>query len=226
MSFIKRHIAISMFALIIPYMVHAQDGRIEINAAISTAGTYMLTDYDFNTSDNDSKGSDGMLNSLKEESYDSKVYPSVSVEIAYRLSDNGMLRRWSLVGMTGLHFADYEPKSIINGSYGKQKAIKTDALLGVRFRIMEKSHLTMYSQAMVGIDFRNGSDYWTVTGCTHSQSSNELVYQLTFLGLRVKIGRRSSHLGIMTELGYGSEYALGSMIFFLPGIRAGVSYRF
>jgi len=226
MSFVIKLLTFSVFALIIPYLAQAQDGRLEINAAISTAGTYMLTDYDFNTSDNNSRSSDGILNSLKKESYDSKVYPSVSIEMAYRLSDNGMLRRWSLVGMAGLHIADYELKSMISGSYGKQKAIKTDALLGVRFRIMETSHLTMYSQAIAGIDFRNGSDYWTVTGNTHHQSSNEFVYQLTFLGFRVKIGRRSSHLGIMTELGYGSEYALGSMIFFLPGIRAGVSYRF
>ena len=207
-------------------MAQAQDGRLDINAAISTGGTYMLTDYDFNTSGNESNWSDGVLNNLKEESYDSKVYPSVSVEMAYRLSDKGVLRRWSLVGMAGVHIADYEPKSMVNGSYSKQQAIKADALLGVRFRILETSHLTMYSQALAGVDFRNGSDYWTITGNNHNQSNNELVYQLTFLGFRVKLGRRTSHFGVMTELGYGSEYALGSTILFLPGIRAGFSYRF
>lgn len=226
MSFVRKLLAFPVFALFIPFVAQAQDGRLEINAGISTGGAYMFTDYDFNTSGNAPNPSDGVLNNLKEESYDSKVYPSVSVETAYRLSDDGALSRWSLVGMAGVHIADYEPKSIVSGSYGKQQAIKADALLGVRFRIMETSHLTMYSQVMAGIDFRNGSDYWTVTGNNHSPSSNELAYQLTFLGFRVKLGHRTSHLGIMTELGYGSEYVLGSTILFLPGIRAGFSYRF
>ena len=227
MSFVRKLLAFSVFALFIPFVVQAQDGRFEINAGISTAGNYMLTDYDFTLDDYDSKFSDGVLNHLKEESYYSKVYPSVSAEIAYRLSDDGTLSRLSVVGMAGLHIADYEPKNIVSGSYGKQTAIKADALLGVRFRIVETSHLTMYSQAMAGIDFRNGSDYWTVTGNTHSQSSNELVYQLTFLGFRVKLGRRNSHLGFITELGYGSEYVLSKeMALLSPGMRAGISYRF
>ena len=227
MSFVRKLLAFPVFAFFIPFVAQAQDGRLEINAGISTGGAYMFTDYDFNTSGNAPNPSDGVLNNLKEESYDSKVYPSVSVEIAYRLSDDGTLSRLSVVGMAGLHIADYEPKNIVSGSYGKQTAIKADALLGVRFRIMETSHLTMYSQAMAGIDFRNGSDYWTVTGNTHSQSSNELVYQLTFLGFRVKLGRRNSHLGFITELGYGSEYVLSKeMALLSPGMRAGISYRF
>ena len=228
MSFVRKLLAFSVFALFIPFVAQAQDGRLEINAGISTGGAYMLTDYDLETSGRSIlKRSDGILNNLKDESYDSKVYPSVSAEIAYRLSDDGTLSRLSVVGMAGLHIADYEPKNIVSGSYGKQTAIKADALLGVRFRIMETSHLTMYSQAMAGIDFRNGSDYWTVTGNTHSQSSNELVYQLTFLGFRVKLGRRNSHLGFITELGYGSEYVLSKeMALLSPGMRAGISYRF
>ncbi len=225
MSFVRKLLAFSVFAFFIPFVVQAQDGRFEINAGISTAGNYMLTDYDFTLDEYDSKFSDGVLNHLKEESYYSKVYPSVSVEMAYRLSDDGKLSRLSAVGMAGVHVADYERKSMISGSYGKQTAFKADVLLGVRFRILEKSHLTMYSQAMAGIDFRNGSDYWTVTGNSHSPSSNEFVYQLTFLGFRVKLGHRSSHLGVMTELGFGSEYVL-SEVFIVPGIRAGISYRF
>ena len=227
MSFVRKLLAFSVFAFFIPFVAQAQDGRFEINAGISTAGSYMLTDYDFTLDDYDSKFSDGVLNHLKEESYYSKVYPSVSVEMAYRLSDDGKLSRLSAVGMAGVHVADYERKSMISGSYGKQTAFKADVLLGLRFRILEKSHLTMYSQAMAGIDFRNGSDYWTVTGNTHSQSSNELVYQLTFLGFRVKLGRRNSHLGFITELGYGSEYVLSKeMALLSPGMRAGISYRF
>ena len=228
MIIVRKLLAFSVFALFIPYMAQAQDGRLDINAAISTGGTYMLTDYDFCASDNGySKWSDGILNNLKEESYNSKVYPSVSAEIAYRLSDDGMLSRWSLVGMAGLHFADYESINTTTNLSNKQTAIKADALLGVRFRIKETSHLTMYSQALAGVDFRNGSDYWTVTGNTRSHSRHELVYQLTFLGFRVKLGRRSSHLGFMTELGYGSEYALSNTMALLsPGMRAGISYRF
>lgn len=225
MTIVRKLLAFSVFAIIIQYMAQAQDGRLDINAAISTGGTYMLTDWRFDESPTINKRSDGILNNLTEESYNSLVYPSPSVEIAYRISDSGSIRRLYVVGMAGLHIADYQPKNIINGSYGKQTAIKADVLLGVRFRIMETSHLTMYSQALAGVDFRNDCDYWKVTGNTHGQSRNELAYQLTFLGFRVKLGRRTSHLGFMTELGYGSEYALGE-IPIIPGIRAGISYRF
>ena len=157
----------------------------------------------------------------------SPQYPSISAEMSYKLSDDGILRRWSLVGMAGLHFADYESINNVSKQSDKQTAIKADALLGVRFRIVEKSHLIMYSQALVGIDFRNGSDYWTVTDKNNRQSSNRPVYQLTFLGFRVKLGHRTSHLGFLTELGYGSEYALSeSLIILSPGMRAGISYMF
>ena len=227
MSLFRKLLTYSTLALFIPQIIHAQDGKFEINAGISTAGTYMLTDYHFFGSDNASKWSDGTLNDLKEVSYNSKVYPSISAEMSYKLSDDGILRRWSLVGMAGLHFADYESISTVSKQSDKQTAIKADALLGVRFRIVEKSHLIMYSQALAGIDFRNGSDYWTVTDKNNRQSSNRPVYQLTFLGFRVKLGHKTSHLGFLTELGYGSEYALSeSLIILSPGMRAGISYIF
>jgi hypothetical protein len=136
-----------------------------------------------------------------------------------------MMKRLSVVGMAGFHIADYEHRNIVDTYSYKQTAMKADVLLGVRFRILETSHLTMYSQAMAGTDFRNASDYWTVTDNNNSDGCNQFVYQLTFLGFRVKLGHQNSHLGVMTELGYGSEYAL-SKIVIIPGIRAGISYRF
>ena len=226
MSFHRKILIAIILSAGIPYWVQAQDGRLEINAAISTAGSYMLTDWDANDPTYTYKWSDGVLNNLTEESYNSKVYPSPSVEIAYRVSDSGLKRHLSLVGMAGLHVSDYEYRKIVDTYSDNQKAMKTDILLGVRFYVVETTHLTIYSQAMVGMDFRNGSDYWTVTNSTNSDARNQFVYQITFAGFRVKIGRRSSHFGVMTELGYGSEYALSDLLILLPGMRAGISYRF
>ena len=127
--------------------------------------------------------------------------------------------------MAGLHIADYEHRNIVDSYSDKHTAVKADVLMGGRFCILETSYLTMYSQALAGTDFRNGSGYWTVTGNTHDEGRNQFVYQITYLGFRVKLGRRSSHFGIMTELGYCSEYAL-SKKFIMPGMRAGISYRF
>ena len=170
----------------------------------------------------------GKLSDITEESYNCTLYPSMSVEMAYRLSDSGtgLKGRLSLVGMAGLHMADYQPLSIYSPEADMQKAVKADVLLGLRYRIIETSYLTMYSQAMAGMDFRNDSQYWTVTDDALREGRNEFVYQLTFLGFRVKLGHKTSHLGVMTELGYGSEYVLGNVFVILPGIRAGFSYRF
>ena len=129
MSLFRKLLTYSTLALFIPQIIHAQDGKFEINAGISTAGTYMLTDYHFFGSDNASKWSDGTLNDLKEVSYNSKVYPRISAEMSYKLSDDGILRRWSLVGMAGLHFADYESINTVSKQSDKQTAIKADALL-------------------------------------------------------------------------------------------------
>lgn len=217
-----------LFALVLslffPLTMRAQD-RFEINAGISTAGNYALADWDFNDPVNKEKRSDGVLNNLTEESYNSTLYPSLSIEMAYRLSDSGILEHISLVGMAGYHKAVYEPKRMIDNFYDKQTAIKADVLLGVRVRIVDTSHLTVYSQAMVGMDFKNDSDYWTVTNNALNDGRKELVYQITFAGFRVKLGRETSHWGVMTELGYGSEYVMSKNMVLLPGIRAGISYR-
>ena len=218
-----------VFALVIPIAVNAQDGRLEINAAISTPGTYAFADWAFDEDPIDNmRWSHGKLSDITEESYNCTLYPSMSVEMAYRLSDSGtgLKGRLSLVGMAGLHMADYQPLSIYSPEADMQKAVKADVLLGLRYRIIETSHLTMYSQAMAGMDFRNESRYWTVTDGASRGGRNEFVYQLTFVGFRVKLGHRTSHLGVMTELGYGSEYVLGNVFVILPGIRAGFSYRF
>lgn len=228
MSLQRKLLTIVALLTIIPYGMLAQC-RLEINAGISTPGTYAFADWAFDEDPIDSKHfPDGKLSNLTQESYNCTLYPSLSVEMACRLSDSGtgLKGRLSLVGMAGLHMADYQPLSIFSPDADIQKAVKADVLLGLRYRIIETSHLTMYSQAMAGVDFRNGCQYWTVTDDASRDGRNEFVYQLTFLGFRVKLGHKSSHLGVMTELGYGSEYVLGNLFVLLPGIRAGFSYRF
>ena len=218
-----RKIILFATAFAFPLFANAQDGRFEFNAGISTPGYYALADWDFTASSPGVRWSYD-LEDLTEESYNSTLYPSFSVEMAYRLSDSGMMERFSVVGMAGFHIAYYEHRNIVDPYSDKQTAMKADVLLGMRFRLFETSHLTMYSQAMVGTDFKNSSDYWNVTNDILNNGGKQLVYQLTFVGFRVKLGRRTSHLGVMTELGYGSEYVMSKMVL-LPGIRAGISYR-
>ncbi len=220
-----RRIVLYAFALAFPLFIKAQDGRFEFNAGISTPGYYALADWDFNDPVVKRKWSDGILNNLTDESYNSTLYPSLSVEIAYRLSDSGILGHLSLVGMASYHKVVYEHRNIVDVFSDKQTAIKADVLLGVRVNVVQTTHLTLYSQAMAGTDFKNSSDYWTISNEILNDGYKPFVYQITFAGFRVKLGHRTSHFAVMTELGYGSEYVMSKEMLLLPGIRAGLSYR-
>ncbi|MBO6078510.1 MAG: hypothetical protein J6P66_07155 [Bacteroidaceae bacterium] len=211
-----------------PLAVNAQEkkGDIDFNIGISTPGLYSLADleygrysffyYDYSN-----------LSDLSKESYNSTLYPSISAELSYKLADAGFLKRLSLVGYMGLHWADYQNISVASDSKDDvETAVKLDLMLGIRYHILNSKYFSMYSQAFLGGEIKNDCEYWDKTGEVVNLGvlgDNDIRWHVTFLGLRVKLGK--TNVGLLTELGYGSEYCTSSL-FIIPGLRAGVSYRF
>ena len=222
------------FSLFGPLALKAQEkkGDFEFNIGISTPGLYSIAD-----TENKRYSAPGVLNfyalgdwtlsDLSKESYNSTLFPSVSAEISYRLADAGFFKRLSVVGYTGLHVAYYQDVNVVYGTKDtKEFAIKMDCLLGVRYHIVDGTRCCMYTQAFLGKEIRNGCDYWDVTGNVVNRGElgeRDICWHLTFLGFRFK--PKNGNVGFMTELGYGSEYCLGSIPVF-PGVRIGASYLF
>lgn len=221
------------FLLSWPMSIRAQEkkGDIDFNIGISTPGLYSIADTEGHRGDLhggiDFYHVDYLgLSDLNKESYNSTLYPSVSVELAYRLADAGFFKRLSVVGYTGLHVADYQDVNVIYGTKDDREfAVKMDCLLGVRYHIFDRPQLSMYTQAFLGGEIRNDCAYWDITGDVVNRGSlgeKDIRWHFTFLGFRFK--PRNSNVGFLTELGYGSEYCLLS-IPIIPGIRVGASFK-
>ena len=238
MSLLKRLLIFILFAALIPVGMKAQENKkFEINVGISTPGLYALTDKDAATGGNERYDFyvDGPLPHYPEEkqlvyfdleSYRSTLYPSISVELSYKLAETGFFKRLSLVGMFGYHMVGFENFNPVTRQSRKETALRLDYLMGARLRIIDRSHFCMYSQAFLGKDFRNDCEYWTIANEFMREGHEERVdYQVTFLGFQVDLGKESN-LGLVTEFGYGYEYSLSQLFVFIPGIRAGVSYKF
>lgn len=238
MSLLKRLLIFILFAALIPVGMKAQENKkFEINVGISTPGLYALTDKDAATGGNERYDFyvDGPLPHYPEEkqlvyfdleSYRSTLYPSISVELSYKLAETGFFKRLSLVGMLGYHMVGFENFNPVTRQSRKETALRLDYLMGARLRIIDRSHFCMYSQAFLGKDFRNDCEYWTIANEFMREGHEERVdYQVTFLGFQVDLGKESN-LGLVTEFGYGYEYSLSQLFVFIPGIRAGVSYKF
>ena len=216
------------FSLFRPLAVQAQEkkGDIDFNIGISTPGLYSLADYAYGR--NSFYYYDYYnLSNLSKESYNSTLYPSISTELSYKLADEGFFKRLSVVGYAGFHMADYQDISVASNTYGDvETAVKLDLMLGIRYHILNKKYFSMYTQAFLGGEIKNDCAYWDKTGDVVNLGSlgdKNIRWHITYLGFRFKLGR--SNIGLLTELGYGSEYCASS-IFVIPGIRAGVSYRF
>ena len=209
MSLLKRLLIFILFAALIPVGMKAQENKkFEINVGISTPGLYALTVY------------------FDLESYRSTLYPSISVELSYKLAETGFFKRLSLAGMLGYHMVGFENFDPVTKQSKKETALRLDFLMGARLRIIDRPHFCMYSQAFLGKDFRNDCEYWTIANEFIGDGHEEKVdYQVTFLGFQVDLGKESN-LGFVTEFGYGYEYSLSQLFVFIPGIRAGVSYKF
>lgn len=214
-----------------PFTAQAQEmkGDIDINIGISTPGFYSLADIDFSTSPQEMYYYNNThdLGGLQTESYNSTLYPSISAEITYKLADSGLFKRLSIAGYVGFHMAKYQNIDIVSDSKSdKETATKLDLLLGIRYHILNGRYFNMYSQAFIGGEIRNDCKYWDITGDMMYKSNlgkNGIRWHMTILGFRFNLGQ--SHIGLMTELGYGSEYC-ASIIPVMPGIRGAISYRF
>ncbi|MBO4561499.1 MAG: hypothetical protein J5705_06005 [Bacteroidaceae bacterium] len=238
MHLLKRLLIVLLFATLIPTGIRAQEKKkFEINVGISTPGLYALTDKDAATDGNerydfylDGPGlhypEEKQLVYFDLESYRSTLYPSISVELSYKLAETGFFKRLSLAGMLGYHMVGFENFDPVTKQSKKETALRLDFLMGARLRIIDRSHFCMYSQALLGKDFRNDCEYWAIANEFLQDGHEERVdYQVTFLGFQVDLGKES-RLGLVTELGYGYEYSLSQLFVFIPGIRAGVSYKF
>ena len=216
-----------LFSLFRPLAVQAQEkkGDFDFNIGISTPGLYSLPDLNYQTSAYYYNYSN--LSNLSKESYNSTLYPSISTELSYKLADAGFFKRLCLVGYAGLHWAEYQKISVVSESKDViETAVKLDLMLGIRFQILNRRYFSMYTQAFLGGEIRNDCTYWDKTGDYMNHGAlgdHNICWHITYLGFRFKLGR--SNIGLLTELGHGSEYCASS-IFVIPGIRAGVSYRF
>ena len=219
------------FSLLQPLAAQAQEmkGDIDFNIGISSPGFYSLADIDalkvpqdmyYYNYTND-------LGGLQTESYNSTLYPSISAEITYKLADSGFFKRLSIAGYVGFHMVDYQNVDIVTDSKSdKETATKLDLLLGIRYHILNGRYFNMYTQAFLGGEIRNDCKYWDITGDMMYKGylgENNIRWHMTILGFRFKLGQ--SHIGLMTELGWGSEYC-SSIIPIIPGFRGAVSYRF
>ena len=218
-------LGLSMFR---PLAIQAQEkkGDIDFNIGISTPGLYSLADYAYGR--NSFYYYDYYnLSNLSKESYNSTLYPSISTELSYKLADAGFFKRLSIVGYAGIHWVDYQKISVVSDSKDDtETAVKIDLMLGIRYHILNKKYFSMYTQEFLGWEIKNDCAYWDKTGDVVNLGSlgdKNIRWHITYLGFRFKLGR--SNVGLLTELGHGSEYCASS-IFVIPGIRAGVSYRF
>ena len=222
-----------MLTLAIPFALQAQE-KFEINVGISNPGMYSLTDVDLFTDENgryefndvrNPKPKERQLTSFDQESYKSTLYPSISANIVYRLSESGFFKRLSLVGYLGYHKVDFENYNPVTKQSKKETARRLDYLVGVRVRMLDRPNFCIYSQAMFGKDFRNDSEYWTIANeFLRDGREEKMDFQVTYIGCQVDLGKKS-HWGLFAELGHGYEYAI-SQIFIFPGMRGGVSYKF
>lgn len=232
----------TLFMLISPCTALAQDKqhRIEINAGISSPGLHCRADrdiidfefpYEYEENGQIITGnyySDKQLHDIYQESYRSRLYPSLSVEFSYKLADSGFTKRLTLLGMLGFHMVDFEDIDITTGNVVKETARKVDYLIGFRVNIIKTTYFDMYSQMLAGGEIRDKSQYWNITAKRldeYNVELNGLAFQLTYLGFRAKIGKRDSRLGVYVELGHGTEYST-SKFGLIPGVRTGVSYLF
>ena len=229
MSLHRKLLMLAILAAVIPYAVQAQEKqrKLEINVGISTPGMIEMHDSELSGLGLEYFGDiyyDRPLSNLDKESYNSTLYPCLSVEAAYKLAEFGFFKRLDLVGFVGLHNVYYEDFDMVNNISSKETATKLDILVGFRYNIIKKTYFNMYSQFLAGGAVGAKSGYWKMMSDKWSDSGSPTM-QFTFLGFNVKLGRRESRLGAMVEFGYGSEYA-SSVLIFIPGVRTGLSYKF
>ena len=220
MKLFKTIIALS-FVSLFPSWINAQS-RFEISAGVSTPGFHtwekgiilngvasVPEEYRFNK-----------LSDMDGYAYRSTYYPGFSIQAAYKLPDHGFTKRLSVLAYAGLNTAGFEKFDYLtNKSLYSETAFKFDLMAGVRLHMVTREHFMMYTQALVGLQIKDKSQYWDYNNYI---AQDPTAVQITFLGFRFK---SDNGLCYQVELGTGSEYEFGRMVL-IPGVRLGFGYTF
>ena len=224
----RKLLMLAILAVFIPNLIGAQEKqrKFEINVGVSTPGMIELQDtklFNIGLEDFGDYNYNKPLSTLDKDIYTHTADPCYSVEMAYKLAESGFFKRLDLVGLFSLHTALYEKLDIVNQTTTeKETARKLGILIGIRYNILKKDRFNMYTQFLSGGDIRDKSRFWDDMSERWSDGGSPTM-QFTFLGFNWS---GKSGLGVLGEIGFGSEYALGLIFPFFPGVRAGMSYKF
>lgn len=150
--------------------------------------------------------------------YDATYSPTYSVEFAYHLK-----KRWDIcanLGYSNVSVDRFDP--FTNQKLNHEDLFTIDTQLGVRRYHVIKNSFRMYSQVTVGVNINSNSDFWYIPIKYDSDGDypipQKLGFQITGLGLA--FGKK---LFGSFEVGWGTEYVILGL---LPGMKAGIGYRF
>ena len=150
--------------------------------------------------------------------YDATYSPTYSVELAYHLK-----KRWDIcanLGYSTVSVDHFDP--FTNQKLNHEDLFTIDAQLGARRYHVIKNSFRMYTQVTVGVNINSNSDFWDIP-INYVYDGDPLFprklgFQITGLGLAF-----GKNLFGSFEIGWGTEYII---IGVLPGMKAGIGYRF
>ena len=150
--------------------------------------------------------------------YDATYSPTYSVELAYHLK-----KRWDIsanLGYSTVSVDHFDP--LTNQKLNHEDLFTIDVQLGVRRYHVIKNSFRMYTQVTVGVNINSNSDFWDIPIKYNYDGDypipQKLGFQITGLGLA--FGKK---LFGSFEVGWGTEYVILGL---LPGMKAGIGYRF
>lgn len=150
--------------------------------------------------------------------YDAIYSPTYSVELAYHLK-----KRWDIcanLGYSTVSVDHFDP--FTNQKLYHEDLFTIDAQLGARRYHVIKDSFRMYTQITVGVNINSNSDFWDIP-IKYDYDGNPLFPKklgLQITGLGLAFGKK---LFGSFEIGWGTEYI---MLGVLPGMKAGIGYRF
>ena len=218
MKLFKAIIALSFFSLS-PSWINAQQ-RFEISAGVSSPGFHTWEKRSLLNSSFPEDYRYNKLSAMDDYAYRSTYYPGLSIQAAYKLPDHGFTKKLSVLAYAGLNTAGFKKYDYLtNKLLYSEAAFKFDLMAGFRLHLITRDHFMMYSQAMVGLQFKDNSHYWDYNSYI---VQDPIAVQVTYLGFRFQ---SDNGLCYLAELGAGSEYDLYGVLI-VPGVRLGLGYTF
>jgi hypothetical protein len=147
--------------------------------------------------------------------YDATYSPTYSVEFAYHLK-----KRWDIcayLGYSTVSVDRFDP--FTNQKLNHEDLFTIDTQIGARRYHVIKKSFRLYSQVTLGVNINNNSDFWDILLKYEGLDiPKNLGFQVTGLGLTF-----GKNLFGSFEMGWGTEYIMFGV---LPGMKAGIGYRF